>query len=160
MSEGRKALLITQTATIVAAFVARNPMRTSELPKLIETVHRSLIQQWDVSEIRKGEGVFVPAVSAEKSVRREHLVCLECGNIFRSLRRHISTAHRQKPDQYRKKWNLPRDYPMVAPSFGKERSESALRIWEGRKKPARQPAEAGADAAPGSDAAAVMAQRR
>jgi len=130
--QDRRALLIGHATAIVAAFVGRNPMRASEIHGLIESVHRSLLLQWQADRVPGGEEVFMPAVSVGESVRTDHLVCLEDGMRFQALRRHLRTAHGLSPDEYRKKWNLPANYPMVAPDYSKKRA----RIWkQQRQKP-------------------------
>jgi predicted transcriptional regulator len=121
---------------IVAAFVSNNSVPRSELSALFETVHAAVK--------RLADGVAVapaviespaPAVSIRKSVSPDYLICLDDGKRFKSLRRHLSTLG-MTPEQYRAKWNLPTDYPMVAPNYAAQRSELAKKIGLGqlRKK--------------------------
>jgi len=132
MTEDPKALLLSQTAAIVAAFVARNAMRASELPNLIGAVHDALSSKWGALFAGDEKG-RQPAVPISQSVHPDCLVCLEDGKEFASLRRHIIAAHKLTPDQYRKKWQLPADYPMVAPNLANMRSMSALRVWREKR---------------------------
>jgi predicted transcriptional regulator len=123
-------------AEIVAAFVSNNSVPRSELSALFETVHAAL------KSLAEGAAVVptviespAPAVSIRKSISPDYLICLDDGKRFKSLRRHLSTLG-MTPEQYRAKWNLPTDYPMVAANYAAQRSELAKRIGLGqlRKK--------------------------
>ena len=123
-------------AEIVAAFVSKNAVPRSELPALFETVHAA------VKRLAEGGAVApadietpAPAVSIRKSVTPDYLICLDDGLKFKSLRRHLSKLG-MTPEQYRSKWNLPFDYPMVAPNYAAQRSELAKKVGLGqlRKK--------------------------
>jgi predicted transcriptional regulator len=120
-------------ADIVAAYVSNNPLPVGELPKLIGDIHAAL----------KGIGAPVvkqePAVPIKKSVTPDFIICLEDGKKFKSLRRHLQLFD-LTPDQYRQKWNLPADYPMVAPTYAASRSALAKSIGLGRKAAAPAPA--------------------
>lgn len=122
------------TADIVAAFVSNNAVRASELPSLIEAVHGSL---WKVTEVKVEEPAVEakpPAVPIKKSITDDYLICLEDGKKFKSLKRHLSTAYNMTPDDYRAKWGLNRDYPMVAPAYASARSSLARQMGLGRKR--------------------------
>ena len=128
-------------AEIVAAFVSNNSVPRSELSALLETVHAA------VKRLAEGGALApavieppAPAVSIRKSVSPDYLICLDDGLKFKSLRRHLSTLG-MTPDQYRAKWNLPADYPMVAPNYAAQRSELAKKIELGqlRKKAVAAP---------------------
>ena len=121
-------------AEIVAAFVANNSLPTVELPALIHSVHAALArlasgQVNTAPLVEKQE----PAVSVRKSLTPDFLVCLDDGKKFKSLRRHLRTLG-MTPDQYRVKWSLPPDYPMVAPNYAAVRSEMAKRIGLGQMR--------------------------
>ncbi|MER8855760.1 MucR family transcriptional regulator [Mesorhizobium australicum] len=120
-------------ADIVAAYVSNNPLPVGELPKLIGDIHAALngIGTPAVEPVVKQE----PAVSIKKSVTPDFIICLEDGKKFKSLKRHLQHFD-LTPDQYRQKWNLPADYPMVAPNYAATRSALAKSIGLGRKAPA------------------------
>ena len=110
---------------IVSAYVSHNSLRAADLPDLIASVHaslRGLEHEASAPEVKPAD---TPAVAIKKSVTREHIVCLEDGKKFKSLRRHLSSFHNLTPDEYRAKWNLPSDYPMVAPAYSATRSQLA-----------------------------------
>ena len=136
-----KADVIEMTAEIVAAYVENNTISTTELPSLIQSVHRAL------SGISTGtETVEVapkePAVPVRRSITPDHLVCLEDGRKFKSLKRHLRTKYNMSPEDYRAKWGLAKDYPMVAPNYAKARSELAkqMGLGQGGRQAARAPA--------------------
>ena len=118
------------TAQIVSAHVQHNAVPAHALPGLIQEVYRTLarIGQQPVQAERPE-----PAVSIKQSVRADRIVCLEDGKSFSMLKRHLMTDHKLTPQQYRERWGLPRDYPMVAPSYAKTRSALAKKIGLGRK---------------------------
>lgn len=128
----RSAELIELTADIVAAFVSKNSVPVAGLPELIASVHSSLTGLASGSTAAPAE-TKAPAVKPKKSVHADHIVCLEDGMKFKSLRRHLATSHNLTPDAYRTKWNLHSDYPMVAPSYAAQRSASAKESGLGRK---------------------------
>ncbi|MER9299242.1 MucR family transcriptional regulator [Mesorhizobium sp. M0621] len=117
-------------ADIVAAYVSNNPLPVGELPKLIGDIHAALrgIGTPAVEPVVKQE----PAVSIRKSVTPDFIICLEDGKKFKSLKRHLQQFN-LTPDEYRQKWNLPSDYPMVAPNYAATRSALAKSIGLGRK---------------------------
>lgn len=118
------------TAQIVSAHVSNNSVSTDALPALIQDIYRTL------ASIGQGEPVVEkqqPAVPVKKSVYADHIVCLEDGKKLKMLKRHLKTAYNMTPDQYRDKWGLPPDYPMVAPNYAKHRSSLAKKIGLGTK---------------------------
>jgi predicted transcriptional regulator len=126
-----KSEIIEMTADIVAAYVGANSVPASDLPSLIQSVHRALAgvaSGTDVAEAAPRE----PAVPVKKSITPEYLVCLEDGRKFKSLKRHLRTKYNMSPEDYRSKWGLPKDYPMVAPSYAKARSELAKQMGLGQ----------------------------
>ncbi len=126
------------TAQIVSAHIGHNQVTADELPNLIRSVYSTLTRAGSpVPEPEK----LQPAVPVKKSVFADHIVCLEDGKKLKMLKRHLQTAYGLTPDQYREKWGLPRDYPMVAPNYAERRSVLAKQIGLGRK-PAEVPAEA------------------
>ena len=120
------------TATIVSAYVGHNPTPASELPALIGQVHAALVR---VSNGRPEVAAepAKPAVSVKKSMTAEYLVCLEDGKRFKSLKRHLRTQYAMTPEQYREKWGLPADYPMVAPNYAVARSQLAKKMGLGQQ---------------------------
>src|SRR4051812_27769057 len=101
-------------ADIVSAYVSNNSLPTSELPALLKSVHSALAAATK-GQTEEPTPALVPAVSIKKSITPDHIVCLEDGKKFKSLKRHLRTTYDLTPEQYRSKWDLPRDYPMVAP---------------------------------------------
>jgi predicted transcriptional regulator len=120
--------LVGATAEVVAAYVSNNPIPMSELRPLFDGVHAALKR---VAESRAAS-VPEPAVPVEASVTPDYIVCLEDGRTFKSLKRHLRAMYGMSPEQYRAKWHLPADYPMVAPNYAKTRSELAKAIGLGR----------------------------
>jgi predicted transcriptional regulator len=120
-------------ADIVSAYVANNSVPTAELPSLIASVHASLAFLANGAK-QEPEQPLVPAVPVKKSVQPDFIVCLEDGKKFKSLKRHLRTAYDMTPDQYRAKWGLPHDYPMVAPNYAAARSELAKNMGLGQKR--------------------------
>jgi predicted transcriptional regulator len=124
------------TAEIVAAYVSKNPLPKSDLLDLILAVHSSLAKLGSEPEPALPQArAKSPAVSLRRSVMPDYLICLEDGKRFRSLRRHLR-LHGLTPDQYRVKWKLPSDYPMVAPNLAAQRSALAKKIGLGQKRSA------------------------
>lgn len=121
--------LLSLTSEIVAAHVANNSVPMAELPKLIQDVHRAL------SAVSTGGAVERPdpAVPVKKSVMPDYIICLEDGKKLKMLKRHLMSAYNQTPEQYRERWGLPHDYPMVAPNYAKHRSHLAKKIGLGTK---------------------------
>ncbi len=121
--------LLEHTTRIVAAHVASNPIAVTDVPGLIATVHQALAALGPEEPAPKP----APAVPIKQSVKPDYIICLEDGAEHKMLKRHIRTAHGMTPDDYRKRWGLPRDYPMVAPNYAKQRSKLAKKIGLGRK---------------------------
>ncbi len=115
-------------STIVSAFVSNNSVPSSELPDLITKVHEAL-QNPDQVASSPPE----PAVPIKKSIRPDYVICLEDGKKLKMLKRHLRTSFNMSPDEYRRKWGLSSDYPMVAPEYAARRSELAKKIGLGRK---------------------------
>jgi predicted transcriptional regulator len=116
-------------AQIVSAHIANNAVATDQLPKLINDVHHALATAGQVvAQPPKPE----PAVPVNKSVRADHIVCLDCGKHFSMLKRHLMTDHKLTVQQYRQKWGLPSSYPVVSPDYAKTRSALAKKIGLGR----------------------------
>lgn len=116
------------TADIVSAYVSKNTIVAAELPHLIEQTFATLRQ---ASEKIPAAEVSLPAVSIKQSVKADHLVCLECGGRFKTIKRHLRTAHELSPNEYRAKWHLGQDYPIVAPNYAEKRSVLALQTGLG-----------------------------
>jgi predicted transcriptional regulator len=129
MSDGTGSVL-SLTAQIVAAQVANNPIDPANLPTLINDVHRALT---NAGQSTAAPPRAEPAVDIKRSVRNDHVVCLECGKHFSMLKRHLNTDHQLTPQEYRQKWGLPPTYPVVAPDYAKTRSALAKKIGLGRK---------------------------
>ena len=129
-----KPSLIELASQIVAAYVGRNVVEQADLPKLITEVHRALEQVSGLA-VAKDEGHEPkPAVSVRKSITPDYIVCLEDGKKFKSLKRHLRSRFNLTPEQYREKWNLPADYPMVAPNYANSRSKLAKNMGLGQRK--------------------------
>lgn len=130
-----KTILVELTADIVSAFVQHNHTTADALPGLISSVHNSL-KGLEAVEITPEETKAkpTPAVSIKKSIQSDSILCLECGKPHKSLKRHLSTAHDLQPVEYREKWNLPSDYPMVAPDYSAARSTLAKSMGLGNKR--------------------------
>ncbi|SLN44841.1 MucR family transcriptional regulator [Oceanibacterium hippocampi] len=133
--------LLRMTAQIVAAYVKNNELGSAELPEVIKIVHSSL------EEAHSGGAQPVdvqqkPAISVRRSVTDDYIICLEDGKKLKMLKRYLRSNFNLSPEEYRAKWNLPPDYPMVAPNYAKQRSDFAKKIGLGLKKPkapARRP---------------------
>jgi predicted transcriptional regulator len=121
------------TASIVSAYVSNNPTPASELPALINQIHAAL-QRVSTGRPEMTSEPAKPAVSVKKSMTAEYLVCLEDGKHFKSLKRHLRTQYNMTPEQYRDKWGLPSDYPMVAPNYAVARSQLAKKMGLGQQR--------------------------
>ncbi len=129
---GTKENLLRLAAEIVSAYVRRNEVSSDSLPPVITAVYRILLEL----ERPTGEALEDaqrPAVTIGRSVQRSRIVCLEDGKTFKALKRHLRTAHRLTPEEYRSKWGLQNDYPMVAPDYSVKRSELARKMGLGQK---------------------------
>ncbi len=128
--------LMQLTSDIVAAHVSNNPEPLGELSGLIQTVYSTLTGLSKPAV--EPEPELKPAVNPKKSVTDDYIVCLEDGMKFKSLRRHLRTHHNTTPEDYRERWGLPADYPMVAPNYAQARSQLAKKMGLGQKR-ARTP---------------------
>ncbi len=122
--------LLGLTAQIVSAHVANNPIQPDALPALIQSVFKTLA---GAGKEAPEPAKLDPAVPIKKSVFPDHIVCLEDGKKLKMLKRHLATSYNMTPQQYRERWGLPHDYPMVAPDYAKHRSALAKEIGLGRK---------------------------
>jgi len=125
------------TASIVSAYVSNNSVPTQDLSALINQVHSAL------TRVSSGQGEIAteplkPAVSVKKSITSDYIVCLEDGKKFKSLKRHLRTQYNMTPEQYRDKWSLPPDYPMVAPNYAMARSQLAKQMGLGQQRRRRK----------------------
>lgn len=130
--------IIALTADVVAAYVSNNPVPAAELPALIGQVFASLKGVAGGEKVEAAEPLK-PAVPIKKSVTPEYIVCLEDGKKFKSLKRHLGVHYGLTPDEYRAKWGLPADYPMVAPNYAATRSALAKSMGLGRKAKEPEP---------------------
>lgn len=131
--------LLDKTAGIISAYVGHNSVAVADLPQLIRSVYAALVR---LAEGGAGAAVLgeaaTPAVAVKRSVAQNYIVCLEDGKRFKSLKRHLRTTHKMTPEQYRARWGLLADYPMVAPAYAAQRSRLAKAIGLGRKPQARR----------------------
>jgi predicted transcriptional regulator len=140
-----QAELVEMTAEIVSAYVTNSSVAAADLPGLIQQVHRALSEVATGAQAEAPAQPLAPAVPVKKSITPDYLVCLEDGRRFKSLKRHLRTKYDMSPDQYRTKWGLPKDYPMVAPNYAAARSALAkeMGLGQGGRKaltPAAKPA--------------------
>jgi predicted transcriptional regulator len=129
----QKSTYINLAAEIVAAYVTKNAVQMADLPALIGNVHAALNKAVGTSTQQPQEELR-PAVPIKKSITPDFLISLEDGKRYKSLKRHLRTSYNMTPDQYRAKWSLPSDYPMVAPNYAKARSELAKTMGLGQKR--------------------------
>lgn len=132
----RDETLITLTSDIVAAHVSNNSVSVGDLPALISNVYNALAGIGEV--VVQEEKLPEPAVSVRASIKPDYIVCLEDGKKLKMLKRHLMTHYNMTPEQYRQRWNLPADYPMVAPAYSEKRRSLAKKIGLGRKPGARR----------------------
>ena len=123
--------LLRMTTDVVAAYVGKNPLATTELAGLINAVYHSL-KSLDGKSVEVVAEPLKPAVPVRKSITPDYLVCLEDGKKLKMLKRHLRSTYDLTPDAYRQKWGLPADYPMVAPNYAEQRSAFAKKIGLGR----------------------------
>ena len=119
---------------IVSAYVSNNSVRSADLAELINTVHAALASAAGHGAPASAPAELRPAISVKKSITPDYIICLEDGKRFKSLKRHLRTAYDMTPEQYRAKWSLPSDYPMVAPSYAEARSNLAKSMGLGQKR--------------------------
>ncbi|KKC25161.1 MucR family transcriptional regulator [Sphingomonas sp. SRS2] len=134
-NNGLTETLIALTADIVSAHVSNNSVAVSDLPLLIQNVHNALASLGD--DLVEPEVKQEPAVSIRASIKPDYIVCLEDGKKLKMLKRHLMTHYQMTPEQYRTKWNLPADYPMVAPNYAEQRRSLAKKIGLGTKRRTR-----------------------
>jgi len=134
-----RAEIIEMTADIVSAYVGNNAVNAADLPTLIQAVHQALSGVTTGAEPAEA-APKEPAVPVKRSVTPEFLICLEDGRKFKSLKRHLRTKYNMSPEDYRAKWGLPKDYPMVAPNYAKARSELAkqMGLGQGGRQPPKK----------------------
>src|SRR6476619_4836597 len=120
-------------ADIVSAYVSNNSVPAAELPSLIGDIHAALLRVGGAGVEAPAEAPK-PAVSLKKSVTPDYIICLEDGKKFKSLKRHLRTHYNLSPEEYREKWNLPHDYPMVAPNYAAARSQLAKQMGLGTRR--------------------------
>ena len=125
--------LLSLTAQIVSSHVANNTVSAGELPQLIGEVYQSLAGLGREPEPREEEQRPTPAVPIRKSVHDDYIICREDGKKLKMLKRHLKTAYDMTPEEYRRRWGLADDYPMVAPGYARQRSDLAKRIGLGRR---------------------------
>lgn len=131
-NEGAEDTLLTLTADIVAALVSNNSVAVNDLPNLIQNVHSALAAI--SSAASAPEAKPEPKVSIRSSIKPDYIVCLEDGKKLKMLKRHLMTHYNMTPDQYRQKWGLSADYPMVAPNYAEQRRKLAKSIGLGTKR--------------------------
>ena len=133
VSENESDFIVTLVADVVAAYVGNNSIRPGELPSLIADVHAAFVKSGGEpageAEVEKQK----PAVNPKRSVFPDYIICLEDGKKFKSLKRHLMTHYELTPEQYREKWDLDPNYPMVAPNYAEARSSLAKQMGLGRK---------------------------
>jgi predicted transcriptional regulator len=133
MEEGAQPELVELTAKIVSAFVSNNTIGAGEIPQLINETHAALTRATGIP-VQQEREELKPKVPVKKSVMPDHIVCLEDGKKFKSLKRHLRTHYNLSPEEYREKWGLPHDYPMVAPNYAQARSDLAKKMGLGTRR--------------------------
>ena len=125
---------LARTSQIVAAYVSKSSVSAADLPALIASVHQSLKSLGQPQALVEAPTELKPAVPVKKSVTADYIVCLEDGKKLKMLKRHLKSSYNMTPDEYRTKWGLPSDYPMVAPNYAKARSDLALKLGLGQRR--------------------------
>jgi predicted transcriptional regulator len=128
--------LLRMTAEVAAAYVGNNPVAAAQLPEVIKTIHASISALDGGAPV--GASGLKPIVPIKKSITPDYIICLEDGKKLKMLKRHLRTSYGLTPEEYRIKWGLPADYPMVAPNYAEQRSAFAKKIGLGRKPGARK----------------------
>jgi predicted transcriptional regulator len=136
-NSGESSSFIELTANIVSAYVSNNPVPTADIPVLIGQIH-SALKRISGGQAAAPAEPLKPAVPVKRSINPDHIVCLEDGLKFKSLKRHLRTRYNMTPDQYREKWALPPDYPMVAPNYAAARSQLARQMGLGQQRRRRR----------------------
>jgi len=134
---GNSSTFIELTASIVSAYVSNNSVAAADLPALIAQVHNALTRVSDGHRESQVDGLK-PAIPIKKSITSDYIICLEDGKKFKSLKRHLRTQYQLTPEQYREKWGLGSDYPMVAPNYAAARSRLAKQMGLGQQRPRRR----------------------
>jgi predicted transcriptional regulator len=132
-----KASCIQLTANIVSAYVSNNTISSGEIPALISQVYSALMRVTAGAAVAGPAEPLKPFIPIKRSITPAYLVCLEDGKKFKSLKRHLRTQYQMTPDEYRAKWNLPADYPMVAPNYAAARSQLAKQMGLGQQRRSR-----------------------
>ena len=143
MNETNSSHYIELAADIVSAYVSNNSVPSGDLPALINDVHSALLRV-TTGPVEQPQEAPKPAVPIKRSVTPDYIICLDDGKKFKSLKRHLRTQYGITPEQYREKWGLPSDYPMVAPNYAKARSELAKEMGLGQQRRKRRPGRASA----------------
>jgi predicted transcriptional regulator len=133
MDEIARSSLVALAANIVSAYVSNNTVGREDIPAMIADIHEALSKASQRNSTAEREDLK-PAVSPKKSIHDDYLICLEDGKKFKSLKRHLRTHYNLSPDEYREKWGLPHDYPMVAPNYAAARSHLAKQMGLGTRK--------------------------
>ncbi len=133
--------ILRMAVDVVAAYVSKNQLPAGQIPEIIQSVYASLSGLDGSGQEMKAEAPR-PAVPVKRSVTPDYIVCLEDGKKLKMLKRHLRTTYNMTPDEYRAKWGLPADYPMVAPNYAAQRSDFAKKIGLGRKSADSAPARA------------------
>jgi len=126
------------TANIVSAYVSNNSVPSSEIANLISQVHSALLRVAGGGQAATPAEPLKPAIPVKRSITSDYLVCLEDGKKFKSLKRHLRTQYNMTPEQYREKWGLPAEYPMVAPNYAAARSQLAKQMGLGQQRRRRR----------------------
>lgn len=129
--ESNKQELLTCTTEIVSSYLANNSVNTGEIPNIIEQVYKTLANVDNESGVSGDRPQ--PAVPIKRSVMPDYIICLEDGKKLKMLKRHLKTAYNMSPEEYRERWGLPADYPMVAPNYARQRSQLAKDIGLGTR---------------------------
>ena len=127
-------IVIEQTLHLVGTIVAHQPISRSDIPSLINDVHKAVKALYDGSAPAEPPAELVPAVPIKKAVTHDTITCLDCGYKGKSLKRHLMTAHELSPEQYRQRWSLPGDFVMVSPAYSEARSALAKKSGLGKKR--------------------------
>ncbi|HEX5957429.1 MAG TPA: MucR family transcriptional regulator [Hyphomicrobiaceae bacterium] len=133
MNEVDKSNLVALTASIVSAYVSKNTLGREDIPAMIADVHEALSRASQRTGTAEREELK-PAVAPKKSIHDDYIICLEDGKKFKSLKRHLRTHYNLSPEEYREKWGLAHDYPMVAPRYAAARSQLAKQMGLGTRK--------------------------
>ncbi len=133
MEDMAKHDLVGLTAEIVSAYVSNNTVVSADLPVLISDIHQALSRATSNAAPMEREELR-PAIAVKRSVTPDYIICLEDGKKFKSLKRHLRTHYNLSPEEYREKWGLPHDYPMVAPNYAAARSELAKKMGLGTRR--------------------------